>query len=109
MVTLPKLTGEKLEFFSSFLEKIQFYAFWKAKCVRTLERQNVCVPYLKFSDLLYETHYLFYLVRYGIHNIWKLCSFRLLTYSMLVARFYYLLIIFANGLDPEQDRRKVRS
>ena len=57
-----------LEFFSGFLEKYNFMHFARhfclSKCIKLLffpEKKNVCLPYLKFSDPLPETHLFFYL------------------------------------------------
>ena len=55
----------------------------------------MCLLYLKFSDLLPETHTFFILV------LGKLNSF------LASSDFCHLLITFANNLDPDQDGQNV--
>ena len=64
---LNLLVKPRINFRFSGEKKIQFYAFWKAKCLSKciklyfFQKKNVCLPYLKFSDPLPETHLFFYL------------------------------------------------
>ena len=65
--TLPKFTGETYKgFFSGFLKRYDFMQCL-SKCIKLyffqekLKKKIRVLPYLKFSDPLPETHFLFHL------------------------------------------------
>ena len=67
---LPKFTGETYNFFQVFWKKYNFMHFERQNAFQNayycfsekkLVKKYKCLPYLKFSDLLPETHLFFYL------------------------------------------------
>ena len=76
------------------MHKIMFFS--KRKIIL---KKCECLPHLKFSDLLSETHIFFYLAlgqKTHQHN-----SF------LAIGDFCHLLITFANSLDPDQDQQNI--